>query len=49
MPGKHRAGYQGEYQAALRLVLARLRAEQPDTYAAWLEEAKREVAERRAR
>lgn len=31
------------YQAALRRVLARLRAEQPDTYRAWLDEALAEV------
>ena len=31
------------YQAALRRVLARLRAEQPDTYRAWLEEALEEL------
>jgi len=30
---------QRRYQAALRRVLARLRAEQPDTYRAWLDQA----------
>lgn len=34
---------QRRYQAALRRVLARLRAEQPDTYRAWLTAAKAEV------
>lgn len=34
---------QRRYQAALRRVLARLRAEQPDTYRQWLADARAEV------